>query len=102
MMLSNADFEEIFRELFLPERCTLVSQSNGTASPACIARWEDDGGRLCDKTQTHDVSDRRREDRDAARDPVEPSLALATRTVAAILGAAWMMLASFGRVVDGR
>ncbi|GKY89872.1 hypothetical protein STA1M1_37410 [Sinisalibacter aestuarii] len=102
MMLSNADFEEIFPDLFRPERRALVSQSVRAASPACIARWEDDGGRLCDRTQSHDVSDRRREVGYAVHDPVETRHALETLPVAAALGAAWMMLASFGRVVDGR
>ena len=40
MMLFQADFEELFPELFEPK----PSGAAAAPSDGCIARWEDDGG----------------------------------------------------------
>lgn len=45
MMICNADFEELFPDLFQTEPDPAVQQVAGEPSVECIARWEDDGGR---------------------------------------------------------
>lgn len=63
MMISRADFEELFPELFQPEpefEPTLAAPAKTKgASAECIARWEDDGGRsLSADPKRRAVSDR--------------------------------------------
>ncbi|WP_343504825.1 MULTISPECIES: hypothetical protein [Roseobacteraceae] len=42
MMISKADFGELFPELFRPSD---MERSVAEPSAKCLARWEDDGGR---------------------------------------------------------
>ena len=98
MMLCKADFEEIFPELFEPNQRPLSETPVETSSPACIARWEDDGGRpnemRCrDATAFHAAGDG-----GAVPDPMSTRFALAMMPVAAAYGAAWVMLASLDRM----
>lgn len=46
MMLCKADFEELFPEVFAPERHRAERTAPAGNRPVCIARWEDDGGAL--------------------------------------------------------
>lgn len=44
MMICDADFEELFPNLFQPEHADTVQPTAKAPSAECIARWEDDGG----------------------------------------------------------
>ncbi|MBT52721.1 MAG: hypothetical protein CMF72_04845 [Mameliella sp.] len=44
-MICNADFDDLFPALFQPEHVPAVQPTAKAPSAACIARWEDDGGR---------------------------------------------------------
>ena len=46
MMVCKADFEELFPEVFKPEGRDAERTAPAGARPACIARWEDEGGAL--------------------------------------------------------
>lgn len=99
MMLCKADFEEIFPELFKPNQFHLAEKPVGVTRPACIARWEDDGGRLCKQLHRHDAPvARTASDGYAIPDPMRTSFALATMPVAAAYGAAWTMISGFDRM----
>lgn len=45
MMLCQADFEELFPDLFRDDSDEPKSNRPDGASADCVARWEDDGGR---------------------------------------------------------
>ena len=45
MMICRADFEELFPEMFQPRHRPTAIDVADAPSPACIARWVDDGGR---------------------------------------------------------
>lgn len=44
MMICDADFEELFPDLFQPEPAPGMQPIAKGPSAECIARWEDDGG----------------------------------------------------------
>jgi|GEM_PF-6247695 len=44
MMICNADFDELFPDLFPPEHVPAVEPIAKAPSAECIAHWEDDGG----------------------------------------------------------
>lgn len=44
MMICKADFEELFPECFTSQ--IQIRRETAAPSQACIARWEDDGGRF--------------------------------------------------------
>lgn len=48
MMLSKADFEQLFPESFAPNHVNDTKIVVSKPSAACIARWEDDGGAASD------------------------------------------------------
>lgn len=99
MMLCKADFEEIFPKLFKPNQRPLAETPAAANSPACIARWEDDGGRLSDKMRRRDAPVfQTAGDGYAVPDPISTSFALATIPVAAAYGTAWTMLSSFDQM----
>ena len=45
MMICNADFEELFPDLFARKANGGSSARHDAPSKTCVARWEDDGGR---------------------------------------------------------
>lgn len=99
MMLCKADFEEIFPELFKPTKCALAETSVAANHPACIARWEDEGGRISDKMRHRSAPVSGTAGYGyAVPDPMGMAFALATMPVAAAYGAAWTMLSSFDRM----
>jgi len=46
MMICNADFEELFPALFRPASAPASAARQPAPDANCIARWEDDGGRI--------------------------------------------------------
>ncbi len=90
MMLCKADFDEIFDPG--QERTDAARPASGPAHPdkACLARWEDDGGR---------VLPARIAQRDQRSLPVSDQMrigmALATMPAAAAYGAAWTMRSTY-------
>lgn len=46
MMICNADFEELFPALFRPAPVSASAMPQPAPNASCIARWEDDGGRI--------------------------------------------------------
>ena len=96
MMLCKADFDEIFSSG--QKRTDAAKPASGPAHPdnECLARWEDDGGRVLPNPS-------RRRARAARRDewplqvshPVRTGMALATMPAAAAYGAAWTMFSAY-------
>ncbi len=98
MMICKADFEELFPETFRSHQRPLAGRTVGNPSPACLARWEDDGGRPSRQLPRCGVLvDRRANDGYPVPDPMRTSLALATMPAAAVYGAIWTTLSNFGR-----
>ena len=99
MMLSKADFEEIFPELFSPYKSVLAEIPVTTNNPACIARWEDDGGKPSHNMRRSDVSvSRTASDPYAFLDPVSTGFAFAMVPVVAAFDATQTMLLGFDRM----
>lgn len=44
MMICDADFEELFPDLFQPEPAPVMQPAAKAPTAECFARWEDDGG----------------------------------------------------------
>ncbi len=98
MMLCKADFEELFPETFKLNQCHVAPIVAGDPGPACLARWEDDGGRPSGQPRRRDAPVVRPARHGyAVSDPMMTGLALATMPAAAAYGAAWTMLSGFGQ-----
>ena len=99
MMLCKADFEDIFPDLFKPNHCALTETPVAANSRECIARWEDEGGRLDDDARHPNAPVYQTKcDGYAGRDPMNNSFALATLPAAVAYGAALTMLSNFDRL----
>ncbi len=55
MMICRADFEELFPEIFQPRHRPAAINVADAPSPACVARWEDDGGRAPIRTRRQEM-----------------------------------------------
>lgn len=99
MMLCKADFEELFPDLFKPIRHPVEGTTADAPSAACIARWEDDGGRHCSQLHRREAPVvRPANDGNPVPDLMRTSLAFAPFPAAAAYGAAWVMLSNFGLI----
>ena len=99
MMLCKADFDEIFS--CGQKRTDAAKSASGPAYPgnACLARWEDDGGRVLPYPSRGRAQVARRVQRPLpVSHPMRAGLALATMPVAAAYGAAWTMLSTYHRM----
>ena len=99
MMICDADFDELFSPM--DETMRRAAPFPGVLSPgtACIARWEDDGGRT-PAGQEPGKPATVRTGRSISRkpDPTTAGLALAMMPAAAAYGAAWSALVTYDRM----
>ncbi len=99
MMLCNADFDEIFASA--QQRADHMRPAASFPSPgaACLARWEDDGGRTLPHLSRGKAHAARRDrGQISASHPMRVGMALATMPAAAAYGAAWTMLSTYDRM----
>lgn len=93
MMICNADFDELF-----PAAASEVPEP----SAACIARWEDDGGRAFARSALEKAPTvRSAHDGYRIADPARVGLAFATMSAAATYGAAWIMFTTYDQMMGG-
>ncbi len=99
MMICDADFDELFSPMDETVRRAVRTLSLRSRGTACIARWEDDGGRTLAR-QDRGKPATARTGRSISRkpDPTTAGLVLAMMPAAAAYGTAWNMLAAYGRM----
>lgn len=95
MMICAADFAKQAPALSPPKQRGVAAATPTSPSEACIARWEDDGGRICtDASHRTSANARPMHDHDRISGPTGADIAFATMPAAAAYGAAWVMLAT--------
>lgn len=101
MMICDADFDELFSPMDETVRRAVPAAGLLSPTTACIARWEDDGGRTLAR-QDRGTPATVRTGRSISRspDPTTAGLALTMMPAAAAYDAAWSVLAAYGRMTQ--
>lgn len=97
MMISKADFEELFPHLFKPEPAAVPRQMATPPRANCIARWEDDGGLNEPSARPRRAAGRRSQYVSDMPRLARAGAMAATMPAAAAYAAAWSMLSGYGR-----
>lgn len=99
MMICDADFDELFSPMDEPLRRAVPAVGLLSPSTACIARWEDDGGRTLARPERRTPATVRT-GRSFSRkpDPTTAGLALVMMPAATAYDAAWNMMVAYGRM----
>lgn len=102
-MLSRADFVDLFPGTLEPELEPPVTTRAVGQRVDCIARWEDDGGRIFAKLVRHDAPTVRSTSVGYLRlfDPARAGLAFTTMCAAAAYCAVWAMLSTYDGMMEG-
>lgn len=97
MMICNADFDELFPDLFCRP---LTAAAPRAPEPGCLARWEDDGGRIPAPQRPRAApSVPRRAVRAGASDPLIAGLAAAMIPAAILGGSVLAAMAAHARMM---
>lgn len=99
MMICKADFEDLFPHLFQPQPAPVPARAAKPQALACIARWENEGGRTGPVPQDRSPPDQAPASRsDASTPPAGAGKGFSTMPAAAAYAAAWAMLATYDRM----
>lgn len=101
MMICKADFEELFPATFKPKLRSSTVLALPEPAPACIARWEDDGGRTTPVTVRpglRSVHPSHYGSRMAA--PARTGIAVSMFPAMAAYGATAAMLSTFAKLAE--
>jgi len=103
MMICKADFAELFPHLFLPEPAPAAHPMASAPPVECMARWEDDGGRILPASR-HGQAMPGRKSQYAFDMPAFARVGAMTATMTAAVAyvTVWNMLSAHGQMTKDR